>query len=105
MNKTEKAKLHEECTFPHSITYPEWLAFDLSVKFNECDPMYADGHVCALVWCKVWQAIKEHFKATRDEYAHSFYNKIMKVCIRTLEKGEATDEGHLFYDGGAQLSM
>ena len=34
MKKSEKAKLHEECTFPHGITYPMWPAFDPSVKFD-----------------------------------------------------------------------
>ena len=47
----------------------------------------------------MWQAIKEHFEAARDEYAHSLYNSIMKVRISTLEKAEAEDAGHLFYDG------
>ena len=71
----------------------------LSVKFNEHDPTYVSSHVCALVWCKVWQAIKGHFEAARDEYAHSLYNKIMKVRVSALEKGEAADAWHLFYDG------
>ena len=62
MKKTEKAKLHGECTFPRGITYPAWPAFDLSVQFNERDPAYADGHVRALAWRKVWQAIKEILK-------------------------------------------
>ena len=54
-----------------SITYPKWLEFDSSIKFVKNDPTYADGHVHALVWCKVWQAIKGHFEAARDEYTHS----------------------------------
>ena len=69
------------------ITYPEWPAFDSSVKFNETDPTYVDGHVRALAWRKVWQAIKEHFEAARDEYAHSLYNAIMKVRLSPLEQG------------------
>ena len=99
MKKSDKAKLHEECTFPRGITYPEWPPFDPSVKFNERDPLFVDGHVRALAWRKVWQAIKEHFEAARDEYAHSLYNKIMKVRVSALEKGEAEDACHLFYDG------
>ena len=59
MKKTKKAKLHEECTFLCCITYPAWPAFYLSMQFNECDPVYADGHVCVLAWRKMWQAIKE----------------------------------------------
>ena len=71
----------------------------MSVKFIKNDPTYVDGHVHVLVWRKVWQAIKEHFEAARDEYTHSLYNKIMKVRVSALEKGEATDACHLFYDG------
>ena len=71
----------------------------MSVKFNKNDPAYVDSHVCALVWHKVWQAIREHFEAAQDEYTHSLYNKIMKVCVSALEKGEAADACHLFYNG------
>ena len=99
ITKSKKAELSEQCTFPPGITYPKWPDFDTSVKFNESDPTYVDGHVRALAWRKVWQAIKEHFEAARDEYAHSLYNKIIKICVSTLEKGEAEDACHLFYDG------
>ena len=80
---------------------PKWPDFDSSVKFNETDPTYVDGHVRALAWRKVWQAIKEHFEAARDEYAHSLYNCIMKVRVSTLDKAEAEDAGHLFYDAAS----
>ena len=46
----------------------------------------------------MWQAIKEHFEAARDEYAHSLFNSIMKTRISTLDKPEAKAAGHLFYD-------
>ena len=46
-------------TAPGQLLVP---AFDLSVQFNERDPAYADGHVRALAWRKVWQAIKEILK-------------------------------------------
>ena len=74
ISKQAATKLAEECSGPRGITYPVWLVFDPSVKFDETDPVYSDSHVCALVWRKVWRAIKEHFKAARDEYAHSLYN-------------------------------
>jgi hypothetical protein len=96
---TKLAELSEECTYPRGITYPEWPPFDPSVKFNERDPLFVDGHVRALVWRKVWQAIKEHFESARDEYAHSLFNSIMKIRISTLEKTKAADAMHLFYDG------
>ena len=99
IKKSDKAKLAEECTFPRGITYPKWPEFHTSVKFNERDPTYVDGHIRVLAWRKVWQAIKEHFEAAQDEYAHSPYNKIMKVRVSALEKGEAADACHLFYDG------
>ena len=44
------------------------------------------------------EAIKEHFEAARDEYAHSLFNGIMKTRISTLDKPEAKAAGHLFYD-------
>ena len=47
MKSSKKAKLHEQCTFPHSITYPEWPTFDPSVKFDKTDPLYVDGHMSA----------------------------------------------------------
>ena len=75
ITKSKQAELSEQCTYPPGITYPKWPDFDTSVKFNETDPAYVDGHVRALAWRKVWQAIKEHFEAARDEYAHSLYNK------------------------------
>ena len=99
IKKSDKAKLAEECMFLCGITYPEWPQFDTSVKFNECDPAYVNSHIHALAWCKVWQAIKEHFEAAQDKYAHSLYNKIIKIHISMLEKGEAEDACHLFYDG------
>ena len=71
----------------------------MSVKFVENSPTYANSHVHALVWHKVWQAIKEHFEAARDKYAHSLFNSIMKICISTLDKPKAEDGCHLFYDG------
>ena len=98
MKESKRARLYEECTFPRGITFPVWPAFDPSVKFDERDPTYADGHVRALAWRKVRQAVKEHFGAARDEYAHSLYSSIMKIRISTLEKGEAEDACHLFYD-------
>ena len=98
VTKAKQTKFSEECTYPPSITYPKWPEFDLSVKFVENNPAYADGHVRALAWRKVWQAIKEHFEAARDEYAHSLFNGIMKTRISTLDKPEAKAAGHLFYD-------
>ena len=96
LRKAKDGELVEECVFPRGVTYPEWPAFDPSVKFNEKDPTYVDTHVRALVWRKVWQAIKEHFEAARDQYAHSLYNSIMKVRISTLQKDKAEDARHLF---------
>ena len=58
-----------------------------------------DGHVCALAWRKVWQAVKEHFEAARDEYAHSLYNAITKVRVSPIKnKDKAARGGHLFHD-------
>ena len=70
----------------------------LECQVQRDDPAYVDGHVRALAWRKVWQAIKEHFEAARDEYAHSLYNSIMKIRVSTLDKPEAKAAGHLFYD-------
>ena len=99
MKKNKKADLGEQCTFPRDIPRPEWPTFDPSVKFDETNALYVDGHVRALAWRKVWQAIKEHFEAARDGYAHAMHNTIMKVRISPLEKGEAENDRHLFYDG------
>ena len=99
VTKAKQAELSEECTYPHGITYPEWPPFDPSVKFNERDPAFVDGHVHALAWRKVWQAIKEHFEAARGEYPHSLFNSIMKIRISALDKPKAEDACHLFYDG------
>ena len=99
VTKAKQAELSEECTYPRGITYPEWPPFDPSVKFNDKDPLFVDGHVRALAWRKVWQAIKEHFESARDEYAHSLFNSIMKIRISTLDKPKTEDAMHLFYDG------
>ena len=96
VKKAKQAELSEQCTYPLGITYPKWPEFDSSVKFNETDPAYVDGHVRALAWRKVWQAIKEHFEAARDEYAHSLYNSIMKIRISTLDKPEAEERAIFF---------
>ena len=63
-------KSAEEYTYPRGIALPVWPAFDSSVRFNETDKEYLDGHVRVLAWRKVWQAVKEHFESVRDEYAH-----------------------------------
>ena len=64
-------KSADEYTYPRGIALPVWPAFDSSVRFNETNKEYLDGHVRALAWRKVWQAVKEHFESVRDEYAHS----------------------------------
>ena len=38
LSKAGEDKLTEECVFPCGITYPEWPAFDPSVKFDEGRP-------------------------------------------------------------------
>ena len=92
-------KSADEYTYPRGIALPVWPAFDSSVQFNENDPAYADGHVRALAWRKVWQAVKEHFESVRDEYAHSLYNAIMKVRVSPIaDKNAAECAGHLFHD-------
>ena len=93
------AKSADDYTYPRNIALPVFPAFDSSVKFDETDPTYVDGHVRALAWCKVWQAIKEHFEAARDEYAYFLYNAIMKVRLSPIQvKADAEKAGHLFHD-------
>ena len=99
VTKAKQAELSKECMYPCGITYPEWPPFNPSVKFNERDPLFVDGHVRALAWRKVWQAIKEHFESAWGEYAHSLFNSTMKIRISMLEKTKAADAMHLFYDG------
>ena len=92
-------KSADDYTYLCSIALSAFLVFDSSVQFDERDPAYANSHVHALVWRKVWQAIKEHFEAARDEYTHSLYNAIMKVCLSLIKvKADAVKAGHLFHD-------
>ena len=102
VQKAAAEKSAEGYAYPRSIALPMWPAFDSSVQFNENDPAYADGHVHALAWRKVWQVVKEHFEAVRDEYTHSLYNAIMKVHVSLiLDKDKAARAGHLFHDANS----
>ena len=86
-------ELNEVCTGLTGITYPKWPEFDSSVKFNENDPAYTNGHIHALACRKVWQAAKEHSESVRDEHVHAIYNSIIKVHISTLPKDQAESVG------------
>ena len=46
------AKSADDYTYPRNIALPVFPAFDSSVKFDETDPTYVDGHVHALAWRK-----------------------------------------------------
>ena len=84
------------------------LSWAPPVRFNETDKEYLDGHVRALAWRKVWQAVKEHFESVRDDYAHSLYNAIMKVRVSPIaDKAAAARAGHLFHDadGGKGIAL
>ena len=101
-------KSADEYMYPHGIALPMWPAFDSSVRFNETDTVYVDSHVRALVWHKVWQAVKEHFESMCDEYAHSLYNATMKVHVSPIaDKDAAACAGHLFHnaDGGKGIAL
>ena len=101
---TEKSA--KEYTYPCSIALPVWPVFDLSVQFNKTDTAYVNSHVRALVWCKVWQVVKEHFKSVHNEYTHSLYNAIMKVHISPIaDKDAAAHTGHLFHNADSSKGI